>query len=328
MGSPLTNSNQAIDVHAHAFPPEFMKTLRKSASQQPDIRKNWEWDERTFLNEMDRWGVAQQVLSLPHVYEYYPAEDRSLGGDLCRIANNEFAEITARLPARFRMFAAVPLPDVEQACRELERSRSLPGFSGISLSTNLHERTLEDPEFEGFFSYANQCGAVIFLHPLQRSFPKQWYGYRLEHLIGLPVDTTFALSRLALSGFFDRYTDIKIIGAHVGGTLPFLAPRIERAFREGKSRYKPSHYFGKLYYDTSGPTHEAILACVAKMFGAEQIVFGTDYPFGLGQEGKQYVEHAVAVVQDSGLTGKELTKIYSSNARRLLGLDDQETSLK
>jgi aminocarboxymuconate-semialdehyde decarboxylase len=328
MESPLTSSTQAIDVHAHAFPPEFMKKLKESVSRPLDIRNNWEWDQSRFLSEMDRYGVSTQVLSLPHVYEYYPVDNRSLGVELCKIANMEYAEITARLPARFRMFAAVPLPDVEQACRELERSRGLPGFSGISLSTNLHERTLEDPEFAVFFQYANQSDAVIFLHPLQRSFPKQWYGYRLEHLIGLPVDTTFALARLALSGFFDRYPKIKIIGAHVGGTIPFLAPRIERAFREGKSRHKPSHYFGKLYYDTSGPTHEAILACVAKMFGAEQIVFGTDYPFGLGQEGKQYVEHAVGVVQDSGLNGNELTKIFSSNARKLLGLDDQETSLK
>jgi len=57
------------------------------------------------------------------------------------------------------------------------------------------------------------------------------------------------------------------------------------------------------------------------MFGTGQIVFGTDYPFGLGQEGKQYVEHAVGVVQDSGLSANELTKIFSTNARSLLGLE-------
>lgn len=180
---------------------------------------------------------------------------------------------------------------------------------------------MDDPAFAYFFEHVNAAGVVIFLHPLQRPFPKEWYGYRLEHLIGLPVDTTFTLARLALGGFFDRYPNIKIIAAHVGGTLPFLAPRIERAFREGTSQHKPSHYFGKLFYDTSGPTHQAILAAVAKMFGSEQIVFGTDYPFGLGQEGKQYVEHAVGVVQDSGLSETDLAKIYGGNARRLMHID-------
>jgi predicted TIM-barrel fold metal-dependent hydrolase len=57
------------------------------------------------------------------------------------------------------------------------------------------------------------------------------------------------------------------------------------------------------------------------MFGSQQIVFGTDYPFGLGQEGKQYVEHAVGVVQDSGLSEADLTRIFSANASKILGLE-------
>jgi aminocarboxymuconate-semialdehyde decarboxylase len=317
----LKNDAKArIDVHAHAFPAEFMKTLRSTPPRPLDIRSNWEWVESRFLAEMDRWQVSMQVLSLPHVFEYYDPEKRSFGVELCRIANTEYGEICARKSERFRFFAAPPLPDVERACAELDRARTMPGFSGITLSTNLHKRTLDDPAFASFFEHANVAGVVIFLHPLQRPFPKEWYGYRLEHLIGLPVDTTFTLARLALCGFFDRYPKIKIIAAHVGGTLPFLAPRIERAFREGKSQNRPSHYFSKIFYDTSGPTHEAILAAVAKMFGSEQIVFGTDYPFGLGQEGKQYVEHAVGVVEESGLGETDLRKIFSANARKLLAL--------
>lgn len=315
------NPNTRIDVHAHAFPPEFMKTLSSKAPRPLDIRSNWQWDESRFLAEMDRWQVSMQVLSLPHVYEYYAPENRALGVELCCCANNEYGEICARRSERFRFFAAAPLPDVERAAAELDRAKTLPGFSGITLSTNIQERTLDDAEFAPFFEHVNAAGAVIFLHPLQRPFPKEWYGYRLEHLIGLPVDTTFALARLALGGFFDRYPNIKVIAAHVGGTLPFLAPRIERAFREGTSQYKPSQYFSKLFYDTSGPTHEAILASVARMFGSQQIVFGTDYPFGLGQEGKQYVEHAVGVVQDSGLSETDLTRIFSANASKILGLE-------
>jgi len=122
-----------------------------------------------------------------------------------------------------------------------------------------------------------------------------------------------------LGGFFDRYPNLRLIAAHVGGALPYLSPRIERAYREGSSEHEPSHYFKQIFYDTSGPTHEAILACVAKMFGAARIVFGTDYPFGLGQEGKQYVEHAVWVVEQSGLGEAALKQIFSDNVRPFLG---------
>ena len=302
-----------IDVHAHAFPPRYMMALKKYLGKSSSIRSNWEWDEARYLREMDQWGITVQMLSLSHAYAYF--ENASMATDLCRTANDEYAEICARRPERFRMFALVPLIDADRACEELERIRRVPGFSGIALSTNIRGRVLDDPSFASFFDYANRSHTVIFLHPLARTLPEEWSCYRLEHLIGLPVDTTFALSRLALSGFLDRYTNLSVIAAHVGGALPYLAPRIERAYREGTGKHKPSYYFRKFFYDTSGPTHEAILACVAKMFGPEKIVFGTDYPFGLGQEGMQYIEHAVWVVEHSGLSEAEVNQIFSQNAR-------------
>jgi aminocarboxymuconate-semialdehyde decarboxylase len=308
-----------IDVHAHAFPPRYMKALEKALGRPSSIRSNWEWNEERYLQELDQWGIQVQVLSLSHAYEYF--EDVPIAVDLCQTANDEYTEICTRRPDRFRMFALVPLIDADRACEELERIRRVPGFSGIALATNIRGRVLDDPAFASFFNYTNRFHTVIFLHPLARSLPAEWSIYRLEHLIGLPVDTTFALSRLALSGFLDRYTNLKLIVAHVGGALPYLAPRIERAYREGTGKHKPSDYFRKFFYDTSGPTHEAILACVAKMFGPEKIVFGTDYPFGLGQEGMQYIEHAIWTVEHSGLSEGEISQIFSQNARDGLNIE-------
>jgi aminocarboxymuconate-semialdehyde decarboxylase len=319
MATNSKNGNETrIDVHAHAFTPEFTKLLRKTVSRPLAIRDIWLWDEKRFLGEMDRWGVMLEVLSLPQMYEYFDWGNRAPAIEMSRVANDEYAEICAKLPDRYRMFAAIPMMDADQSCKELERARRFPGFAGITLCTHIRERALDDAEFASFFEYANAGGLTMFLHPLERPLPKEWEVYRLDHLIGLPVDTTFSLSRLALSGFFDRYPNLKIIAAHVGGAIPFLTRRIERAFREGQSEHKPSHYFRQLFYDTAGPTDEAIVACVARMFGCDQIVFGTDYPFGLGQEGKQYTEHAVGVVQESGLNDTDLAKIYGGNAQRLL----------
>ena len=311
----------SIDVHAHAFTPRFTNVLKKTVTRPLAIRSIWEWDENRFLGEMDRWGVGLQVLSLPQMYEYFDWDNRSPAVEMAQIANDEYGEICAKHPERFRMFASMPMMDADAACKELERASGLPGFSGISLCTHIRERALDEPQFAAFFEQVDARGLAMFLHPLERALPKEWNVYRLDHLIGLPVDTTFSLSRLALSGFLDKYPDLKIIAAHVGGAIPFLTRRIERAFREGKSEHKPSHYFRQLFYDTAGPTDEAIVACVARMFGVEQIVFGSDYPFGLGQEGKQYIEHAVDVVQESGLNESELAKIYTGNARQLLKID-------
>ena len=78
MAAKLINGSGArIDVHAHAFTPEFTRVLRKSVSRPLDIRSIWEWDENRFLGEMDRWNVTLQVLSLPQMYEYFDWGNRS-----------------------------------------------------------------------------------------------------------------------------------------------------------------------------------------------------------------------------------------------------------
>jgi predicted TIM-barrel fold metal-dependent hydrolase len=306
-----------IDVHAHAFPPRYQITLEKALGRRCRFRSDWEWDEDRYLREMDRWGINTQILSLSQAYEHF--ENAEVAVDLCRTANDEYGEICAGRPERFRMFALIPLIDLERACEELERASKIPGYSGLALATHVRGKMLDDATFAPFFELANHLHTVIFLHPLARPLPEEWSCYRLEHLIGLPVDTTFALSRLALSGFLDRYTSLRVIAAHVGGTLPYLAPRIERAYRGGNAKLKPSDYFRTFFYDTSGPTHEAILACVARMFGPDKIVFGTDYPFGLGQEGMQYIEHAIWTVEHMGVPETALERIFSQNAHELLG---------
>ena len=53
------------------------------------------------------------------------------------------------------------------------------------------------------------------------------YGHVLPLALGFPLETTIAVTRMLLSGVWDRFPDLKVLIAHSGGTLPFLAGRIE-----------------------------------------------------------------------------------------------------
>ena len=305
-----------IDVHAHTFPRAYTTVIGKYLTEIPPIRENWCWDETRYLGEMDKWGVETQILSLaPPGLNF---DNADMTRELSVLVNDTFSQICDKHPGRFRMFAAVSLIDPDHGIEELHRVKRAPGFVGIALTSNVLGKMLDDPLFASFFEVANSLKLTIFIHPVWRALPSEWNSFRLHHLIGLPVDTTFSISHLALSGFFDRYPDLHMILAHVGGTIPYLATRIERANREGKSQHKPSYYFKRLYYDTAGPTHEAVIACVARMLGSDQIVFGSDYPFGLGQEGKQYVENSLSLVRDSGLSAADQEKVFGKNVSRIL----------
>ena len=45
--------------------------------------------------------------------------------------------------------------------------------------------------------------------------------------LGFPLETTIAVTRMLLSGIWDRFPRLNVLIAHSGGTLPFLAGRIE-----------------------------------------------------------------------------------------------------
>ena len=109
MAAKLINGSGArIDVHAHAFTPEFTRVLRKSVSRPLAIRSIWEWDENRFLGEMDRWNVTLQVLSLPQMYEYFDWRNRKPAIEMSQVANDEYAQICAKhpVPARRQKKAA------------------------------------------------------------------------------------------------------------------------------------------------------------------------------------------------------------------------------
>jgi hypothetical protein len=70
---------------------------------------------------------------------------------------------------------------------------------------------------------------MLFLHPYY-GLPDEAFGgpeivRRYGH--GFPLETTIAITRMYLSGVFDRFPKLRILLAHSGGTLPFLAGRIE-----------------------------------------------------------------------------------------------------
>ncbi len=73
-------------------------------------------------------------------------------------------------------------------------------------------------------------------------------------------ETTRALANLIYSGTLERYPNIRLQVAHLGGTAPFVAHRLASlAAREperSERRDRPAHSstFGRLYYDTGSRT--------------------------------------------------------------------------
>ena len=143
-----------------------------------------------------------------------------------------------------------------------------------------------------------------------------------------------AMSRLVCSGVLAKYPNLRFITHHCGsGIIPGLAERInteleqyrlvgaikwDQPGEEDPFTYKrPAEYFKMFYADTALYGGVAELECGHAFFGAEHIVFGTDFPYF----GEQYIKKTIDAVYKMNISDADKKLIFKDNARRILHLD-------
>jgi len=186
--------------------------------------------------------------------------------------------------------------------------------------SNVNHVGLDDRRFWPVYEVANELGAVIMIHPTHPQGVEAMQDYWLMPLDGFLFDTTLAASRLVFSGVVKRFPRIRWILAHLGGTIPYLAERLDRgyrAFRECREHIDepPTAYLKRhFWYDTvnfsTGPLMLAI-----EFAGVDRILAGSDYPHQIG---------SIPLMRESitalPISDVDRARILGGNARTLLGL--------
>jgi aminocarboxymuconate-semialdehyde decarboxylase len=78
-------------------------------------------------------------------------------------------------------------------------------------------------------------------------------------------------------------------------------------------------YFSRFYYDTAVGGSIPATRCAYEVFGADQLVFATDAPYGPGT-GENRLATYPNIIRSLGLPDKDKEKILGSNIRRVLNL--------
>lgn len=280
------------------------------------------------LKNMDAAGVDVQILSLafPGV-EFFGAEDATR---VAATVNDELAEIVRRHPDRYAAFAAIAPQDPEGAAAELERAVKELGFKGAMITGSVQNEYIDKKKFWPIFAKAEELDVPIYIHP--KMPPTNMIEQYLEYpglsqaMLGFAADGSLHAMRLILSGVFDEYPRAKVILGHLGEALPFWLWRMDSRFREvqrsegeAADSYRdfkktPSRYFrDNFYVTTSGMFWAPALEFVSRVFGADRIMYATDYPFELGEDITSFID-------ESGLSAEDKEKIYHLNAERLFKL--------
>jgi aminocarboxymuconate-semialdehyde decarboxylase len=271
------------------------------------------FDVEKRMIEMQKASVDMQVLSLtvPGVERVEPR----IGKKLSRTANDALSEIVSNHEGKFAAIASLPLQDPEYALEEMDRAINSLSMNAVEVFSNVNGEPLDSPRFWPIFERAEKLKATIFLHPTVPAATQGMTQYDLVEALGFVNDTTLALTRLILSGLLERFSRLKIVAGHLGGTFPYLIGRLDELFAmtpeaQVNVSKPPSKYLKKLYFDTT----TALAECVSfgnALLGPERMVMGSDYP--IWSERK-----AVRVVYEAKIPRSAKRQILSKTAQKLL----------
>ncbi len=242
------------------------------------------WNAGRRLQQMGATGVTHQVVSpMPELLSYWlPADDAH---SLTRFMNEELAAMVQASPAQFTGLGAVPLQDVDLAIADLERCLRL-GLAGVEVGSNINGKPLGHPDHEPFFAAAQSLGASIFVHALRPAGMDRLVGPPLlEQVLAFPGEVGLAAASLLSSGLLARLPRLRIAFSHGGGTLAMLLPRLQHGWEQMPPvrqaiPHSPRELASQLFVDDlvyDGPTIRHLL----DVFGATQVMAGTDYPFAI-----------------------------------------------
>lgn len=298
-----------VDVHTHVYLPRYLEMLR-SRGTVPKVQTVGGEDRLIILPGedsvsttaagrpvggeyhdparklafMDTHGIDISVLSLAN-----PWLDFLHAGEAVPLAshlNDDLDAACAASGGRFYGFGVLPMQDVDAACAEVERIAASQHLRGVILSTHGRGQWLDDPALLPVYKTLATHNMPAFIHPHfgvgNAEFGEE-YGHTLFLALGFTFETTTAICRLVCSGLLDEVPDLKLLLAHAGGTLPFLAGRLDSCVAHDltiadRLKHEPSHYLRQFYYD-SLVYHPPALEATTAFVGAENLMFGTDHPF-------------------------------------------------
>ena len=140
------------------------------------------------------------------------------------------------------------------------------------------------------------------------------------------------MARLVFSGLFDRHPDLKIITHHMGAMIPYFAGRIaqgwglEMGARTPPSdadllprplHRRPEDYFKMFLADTALPGAVGATRCGLEYFGADKVVFASDFPFD-AEGGCYLVRETIKALDALDLPGAVRRQIDVGNISKLI----------
>lgn len=318
-GASVPRHHGVIDTHHHFWAPEYLQLSQDwgNAHHSPVAANIAGWTPRVTLEEMDRGGVRTAVLSLASIREGFWGLDAQKATKVIRACDDYAARMISDHKGRFGLFAPLNMLDVDLCLQEAEYAFDQVHADGIGIQSSANGKYPGDPMYNPLWEELNRRKAVVFFHgPVPDCCGALKVAPGVNPSVGeVTFDMTRAVMSLLGNGTLARYRDIKWLFSYGGGTVPYLAGRIDAFFKQYKNIHDLAPdgviaELAKLHYDTVNVTAAAPFAALTTLAKTSQIIYGTDFPY--------FSNDQLDELDKRRLTAEALEAIHSGNAKRLL----------
>ena len=279
----FAHAQGVVDVHSHMLPQTYIEYLASHDALMDEGFPLPKWSAEAQLKWMDEAGVETAVLTLAAPHPLFG--DKAENAAQVRKLNETAAKLKEEHPGRFLFCAALPLPDVEAALKELDYAFDVLHADGVKLATNTGGQYLGDPALDPLFAALDARKSVVILHPhrpepVSREVMRQTPLAMQEYL----SETTRAVCNMITRNVPARYPGIKMIVPHCGAYLPTairrmkaLTPVMQKNGLVGEIDYEAN--LRQLYYDLAGAHSPQAIRQLLTTTTPDHLLYGSDFPY-------------------------------------------------
>jgi aminocarboxymuconate-semialdehyde decarboxylase len=321
----------AIDMHAHYYGGLVDDLLRREA--RPFVARDAAGrlvlhamtasttmsdgytDLAARLAWMDARRIATQLLTFPGALGVDVMPVMEVAGPI-RAFNDHLAGICRASSGRFAGLAGLPLADMALAAIEMRRVRRELGLAGVILPGNYFLSVEAVRLLAPVLDAANDAGALVMIHPglmPGEEPPPPYADTSVYRASALNLQATLAHMGLTVisAALHETYPRVTFQLVNLGGTIPFVLERLEAvALSRPPHEPFPRAALRGMVYDCASLGPRALELAV-RIFGADRVMLGTDYPIFTPDQVRDTIEAAE-------LADAEKAMVLSGTAARLL----------
>ena len=288
-GPQLSLGNGKLGIGLSGF---FMQNVDFTTPEAMEMRKlGYElarpgcYDVAERLKDQELDGINAEIIYPSVIFNVYQIEDLDIVKASFSLYNDWVADYCKGAPGRLFPLASIQLFDLDEAIREMERSKKL-GHVGVSVAaTAPPDKLYSDPFYNKFWEAAQAMEMPINWHIFTGATENHGLPFRQGGSALSFAGVMFTVADIIQSGVCERYPGVRfVVTEFEAGWVGIMLKRLDWAYIRGGGEkvfgmpLLPSEYWRRNFRVTFEDDPLGIMT--REFIGTETMMWGSDYPHG------------------------------------------------